>query len=151
MRFTSKILASAIAVIALGAGASSAIASDSGSATIDPVSDCRQVTVGSIIQKLCVEVGTRKSINTAGTVTVAPYFQVTCPTPSAVSCTPIGASVGTTGFALNPYGPRPQIFPDGSVYMAAGTLGTLYVGGFAEPVNTPEICVGSDAGCPGLT
>lgn len=151
MHFRTKTgVAMLVAAVAALGGASSATAQEIDVAVADPISDCRQVTVGSIIQKLCVTVGTRRVISTSGTVTVAPYVTVSCPSPSVVSCSPVTVGVGRTGWQTNPAGPRPVLRPDGTVYMPAGNQGTFWVGGVPVPINTPTICVGSDSGCPGI-
>lgn len=73
---------------------------------------------------------------------------MTCPTPSALSCSPITRSFGTTGFAANAAGPKPQIIP-GGVFVPSGNLGTLYANGASVGINTPEICLGEEIYCPG--
>lgn len=140
----------AVGATALGA-APSALAQDDMQVAVDPVKHCQQVTVGSIIQKICVEAGTRKVIDAdlSPSVTVAPYVKVSCPSPSVVSCSPVSVGVNKTGWETNPAGPRPVLIGSG-VYMPAGNQGTLWVGGSPVPVVTPEICFGSDAHCPGV-
>lgn len=154
MRFRSKtgLAVLATAATALG-GAAPASAQEIKTdqiamAALDPVTDCRQATVGSVIQKVCVSLGTRKVVSTTGTVTVAPFVSVTCPTPSVIECSPIGRAFGTTGFAANTAGPKPQLIPGGA-YLPAGNLGTLYYNGSSAAINTPELCLGSEAACPG--
>lgn len=142
----------AAAATALG-GATPALAQDDSEAVaVDPVTHCQQVTVGSIIQKVCIDVGTRKVIDAdlSPSVTVAPYLRVWCPSPSIVSCSILSVNVGKTGWETNPAAPRP-ILISGGVRVPAGRQGTLWINGTPSHVNTPEICFGSDPACPGLT
>jgi len=137
---------------ALGAAPPALAQDDSEAQAVDPVSYCHQVTVGAIIQKVCIEAGTGKAIDAdlSPSATVAPSVRVWCPSPSVVYCGPISAGVNKTGWETNPAHPMPELIP-GGFYMAEGTHGWLWVGGVPVPVHTPEICSGSDPRCPGLT
>jgi hypothetical protein len=155
MRISRKAVAGVLGVAALGATVPAASA-DQGLPDLgvaDPAPFCRQVTVGSSIVKVCVEVGTRSTVNTNGTATAAPYVYVYCPPGGTVitNCNTRPVGIEKTGFERNPLYPVPVVDPGGlGVLEEGGKVGTIWVDGQSADVNTPQICVGSDPFCPGL-
>jgi hypothetical protein len=148
MRITRKAgLVLATLVAALGAFAPTASAADTDwqVVAVDPAKICREVQVGGTWQTVCAAYGTNKQIGTGATV--APYASVTC--AGAFNCYGIGASVGTTGFMANPAYPLPTVLPGGGFYHPGGTAGTAYANGASVAVNTPNVCFGTPAQCPG--
>ena len=112
----------------------------------DPARLCREVSVGSTFQTLCVEVG--QNLNTRYGASAAPYAQVSC--DGILHCGLNPVSVGRTGFHYNPFYPLPTVIVgSATVYHPGGEVGTLYADGQTLTVTTPSWCVGDPDDCPG--
>lgn len=134
-------------VAALGAFAPTASAADAdwSVVAVDPATICRELQVGGTWQTVCASYGTGKQIGTGATV--APFVAVGC--GGEINCYGIGASAGRTGFLANPAYPLPTVLPGGGLYHPGGTLGTAYANGSSVSVDTPNVCFGTPAQCPG--
>ena len=139
------VLATVVAALGAFAPAASAQTEWEINAAADPVTLCREVFVGGTWQTVCIEAGTNKNIATGATV--APFVRAGC--NGVLVCSGPSVSVGTTGFLANPGYPLPELRPGFTVYHAGGRVGTVFANGASVAINTPEICVGDPAQCPG--